>query len=274
MIAANDYHGVKANRQWMSVSQYKGWLECAAKQAATLRGDWIEPEKDAFTLGKYVDMALLEPDRLKAEMDANQDTYMTKAGKPRAFVSDGDAMVARAKADPIFMASLRGETQQIVTFKIGRVGIKAMLDVADPERGILTDLKTARDLDSLTWSDTAQAKVPFYEVYNYWLQMAVYRQAFKAHYGKLPKFVFIAAISKETPPVAKVYHFDNRHRFKAELDRFKANLPRILAMKSGKVEPTRCERCGYCRETFRVTEPIRAESFAPVSITMSEFEAG
>ena len=44
--------------------------------------------------------------------------------------------------------------------------------------------------------------------------------------------------------------------FRQVLNEVERNVPRILELKSGKVEPDRCEICDYCRATKKVSVPV------------------
>lgn len=270
-LTRSNYHSKEANLAYMSVSQYKSWLDCPARTLAELKDEYIEQPSDALILGSYVDQALLSPDELAEEMAGNPDKYTTKSGKPRAFVETGNVMAERAKRDVIFMSALKGEHQVIFTFRLAGLAWKAMLDVVDPGANKICDLKTTRSIDELYWSEAHSAKVPFYEVHNYWLQLAVYRQAYKASFGSLPKLVLIAAISKEDPPDIAVVLFKDTRRFNYEIEAVKSNADKIAAWKDGSEPARRCERCGYCRETKKLSEISTATSHAVITITPEEF---
>ena len=59
----------------------------------------------------------------------------------------------------------------------------------------------------------------------------------------------IVAVSKEKYPDKAVLNMTNPTRLAAELAAVQANMPRILALKAGQEEPSRCEACNYCRST-------------------------
>jgi hypothetical protein len=71
MLTPDSYHSNEANRRYMSHSQYKRWLQCAAKTYAVLNGDFVEEEKDVFVAGRYAHVAILEPEKLDAFVDDN-----------------------------------------------------------------------------------------------------------------------------------------------------------------------------------------------------------
>jgi hypothetical protein len=253
-ITTENYHAPEANRQYMSNSQYKSWIDCAAKQAAIMRGEWVEDEKEALLVGSYVDRAILTPDELPAFIERNKDSIQTKKGEPRAAFAIADKMIQRVKRDDLFMGSLDGCHQEVVAWEMFGIQWRAMFDAVDPDRGTLVDLKTVRDF-ALQWNADMKMKLPFYESWNYWRQLAVYREGYKSKYGDYPTITAIAAVSKHEHPRLKVIQFDNVERFARELDKIEVNLPQIIAYRdealsrAGAVVLPRCEECDYCAET-------------------------
>ena len=51
---ANYYSNI-ANKEYMSVSQYKQFMTCEAEAMASLRGEWTRPMTTALLVGSYVD---------------------------------------------------------------------------------------------------------------------------------------------------------------------------------------------------------------------------
>jgi hypothetical protein len=258
IITTGNYHAPEANRQYMSNSQYKSWLDCAAKQAAIMRGEWKDEEREALLVGSYVDRALLTPDELPAFIERHKDAIQTKKGEPRAAFQIADKMIERVKRDDLFMGSLDGCHQAVVTWEMYGIQWRAMLDAVDPARGTLVDLKTVRDFEP-QWNAELKIKLPFYESWAYWRQLAIYREGYKSAYGNYPAITAIAAVSKHEHPRLKVIVFEQDvgnscDRFAHELEKIEANLPRIIEMRAAAVaglpyDFPRCEQCDYCAET-------------------------
>jgi hypothetical protein len=254
----DNYYTPKADLEYMSNSQYKAWLDCPARQAAIMRGEWTEAEKLVFLVGKYVDQSLLTPDTLPALIDANRDEIMTKKGELRADFTLAEKMIARAKRDDLFMGALDGEHQRVVTWEMFGIQWRAMFDACDPERGTLTDLKTCRDFEP-QWDDKTRTKLPFYERFGYWTQLAIYREGYKATFGHYPEYVTLACVTKQAYPRIKVIVFEQDvgnscDRFAHELEKIEANLPRIIEMRTAAVaglpyDFPRCESCDYCADS-------------------------
>jgi hypothetical protein len=252
-LTETNYYSAEANAAYLSNSQYKSWLDCPARTAAEARGEWVEDERDALLVGNYVDTALLTPDLMEQFLSKNSDAIFTKRDKAlRAPFVLADTMVARCKRDALFMGALDGDHQVIATWEMYGVMWRAKFDSVDPSRGVLTDLKTVKSFDS-EWSAEHKMKLPFYEVWHYWRQMAIYREGYKALYGKYPEVCTIAAVSKQAHPRLKVLVMDNDEAFARELEKVEANLPTIIAHREMLAHNLpvfqRCGRCDYCAET-------------------------
>lgn len=256
------YHSTEANREYLSNSQYKDFMECAAKTKAILDGKWVDEEKSkALMMGSYVDNALLTPERLPAFIESTKEFWFKRERKskanpnppfkmdePKADKETCDRMVARCQRDKFFMLALQGQHQVIVTWEMFGVWFKAMMDVADPDSGYFCDLKTCAAFDQFEWSDFYKRKVPFYE--KYWSQFgAFYVPAYTAKFGKPPTAVVMAAVTKQDPPDIDIWSFDALDRFQDELSDIEQNVGQVMAWKTGKQEPRRCGSCDYCRHT-------------------------
>lgn len=270
-LTHSNYYSLEADLAFMSNSQFGSWIKCAAKTKATLDGKWVDPPKDAFIMGSYFDKALLTPDELPAEIEANYELYYTTRKTARAFVKQADDMVDRCKRDPFFMSIIQGEAQRIITWEMFGVKWKAMLDVTNHSESRFVDVKTVgQGIDDLKWDDELETRVPFYEQYRYWRQFTVYREAYRAEFGKYPKTAYIAACTKQDPPDIRVIELNNKRRFKRELETIEKALPRIMQMKYGEIPATRCEECDYCRSTRVLTGPEKATSETANDISWDE----
>ena len=54
ILTPENYFSPEADREYMSVSQYKSFLKCEAAAYAELTGEWQREEKEAFLVGHYV----------------------------------------------------------------------------------------------------------------------------------------------------------------------------------------------------------------------------
>jgi hypothetical protein len=151
---------------------------------------------------------------------------------------------------------MQGLKQQVLTPVIGGVKWKCLPDFIDVDLNICYDLKTTKGF-SWDWNDSHKKKLPFYENFNYFLQLAIYREALLQKYGSLFD-MNICAITKEKVPDIKILSFESDEcieRFDRELANVLEYQQFIVKIKKGEVkELTRCEECDYCKQTKVINE--------------------
>ena len=107
------------------------------------------------------------------------------------------------------------------------------------------------------WNGRERRYEHFIEHYGYIGQMALYRELDRIERGRnRPLDVFMAIVTKESPPNKVVLTFEPLDRLQYELNGIRKNLPHVMAVKRGEVEPARCENCDYCRETSLWTRQV------------------
>jgi hypothetical protein len=91
------------------------------------------------------------------------------------------------------------------------------------------------------------------------MQMAVYQELVFQNTGERPP-CYIVAATKEYPAHITVCEID-QYTLDKELEVVKANIPHFQKIKSGEIEPERCESydCDFCTESKVLTEPIPYE---------------
>ena len=261
-LTCANYRTPEADAAYWSNSQYKSILECPARYAAELRGEWTPDPSTALLVGSYVDIALLTPDDLPAFVEAQRKEICTAKGELRADFQRAEAMIERVRREPDFMSAIDGEHQVLLTWELAGVHWKGLADCIDAERSMLTDLKTCRDFES-AWDAASRTRLPFYECWDYWRQMALYRLGYQARHGALPEWVFIAAVTKEKHPRCKVLSFGqgNREheRFKHEIEKVEQIMPQLIeekaAILAGSTDLRHCGQCDYCADVL----PCRIE---------------
>ena len=256
-LTTENYYSKEAHKAYMSVSQFKDWQECEHRAYAKyITGDYIEPDKDCYLAGNYVGTQFESKEAHDEFLERNRDKLFAKRGdgilKKYSYL---DALYERAKQDKFFMMYMTGEHEVVITFELFGVTWKARIDCINHDLRAITDLKTCKDFGTL-WDAEQRVKVPFYDYYNYYLQLAVYQEAYRLTTGK--KYgVYIAAVTKQSPPDIDLISFNEaraNQRLAHELTVIESYLPEIMAIKSGKQEPGRCGKCDYCIETKQITE--------------------
>lgn len=256
-LTRTTYRSEWANREYMSVSQYKEFRKCEAAALAKLNKDWDEGESDALLLGSYVHAHF--EGKLNEFKEQHPELYATTGknkGQLYAKFAIADKMIQALESDPFCMYVLEGEKEVIVTGEIGGVKWKGMLDVLNVERGMFTDLKTSVDLYKRFWSVEYGSWVSFVEAYDYPLQMSVYAELERQKAARESYLEpIMAAVSKEDIPAIEVIG-GFVDRIDIELKLLAERLPRVIAVKEGREEPKRCERCDYCRSTRKLTKMV------------------
>ncbi|MGX1433889.1 PDDEXK-like uncharacterized protein DUF3799 [Cytobacillus horneckiae] len=252
-LTSSNYHSKKANKEYMSVSQFKGFIECEAKEMAKLTGAYIEPQSNAMLVGSYLHAAFEGDEVFRTfEEENNKAIYKSRGGKYSDFEM-ADSMIETLKSDPFAMFAIEGEKEQIYTADLFGAAWKIKVDSIHHGRLSFSDLKTTQDLHKRYWSDKYNGWVSFIEAWDYVLQMAVYRRVLQENLGQTYT-PYIVAVTKENPPNKAVVHFDES-RFEFEYE-YLDKMERINEVKQGIKEPIRCEKCRYCRGSRKIIDTI------------------
>ena len=276
-LTSKNYYSNKANNIYMSVSQFKQFLKCEAMALAELKGEYERPKSKALLLGSFVDelltgtrksqvqfivenfenifqkssryMKIPERDRLDFVRDEFDDLFKADNGKPYAEIVQALETVEKIRKQPIMMEHFKSRHQTIMTGEIAGVPFKIKMDNYKPGE-FIADVKYMASLRSPNLFD------PMVKYWGYDIQGAVYQEIVYQNTGKrLPVYLDIA--TKESPShlaIAQIMQYD----LDEALEKVKAFAPRFQAIKSGKIEPDRCDEydCNYCTETKIITEPI------------------
>ena len=250
-----NYHSIEADKQYMSVSQFHSFRQCEAKTMAILNGEYKEPETNALLVGSYIHAAF-EGEEAFAKFieEHNGAIFKTRGNGKYADFEMADKMIETLKNDPFAMFALSGEKEQIYTANLWGVDWKIKVDNINHQHKFFSDLKTTPDLHKRYWSDKYETWVSFVEAWDYVLQMAVYRLVLQENLGETYT-PYIVAVTKENPPNKAVLHFDES-RFDFEYDYIETFIERIIKVKTGEIEPNRCEKCEYCRMTKKLNNTI------------------
>lgn len=250
MILTNDnYYTAEANMEYMSVSQYKSFLECQERTMAELRGEYKRPTSTALLVGSYVD-AWLEG-TLDEFCESHPEIYNSRS-KEKVLKSDflvADQVIEAIKNDETLLQYFDGDKQTIMTADIFGVPWKIKMDVYNPFDGFITDLKVMKSLNETYWDKALRRRVGFIENYKYNFQMCIYAMVEKEYTGRKGYLdTYIAALSKESPPDKMVYtgFIQDMDMVKRHINHF---LPYFENVKRGFIDPSACGECEYCRST-------------------------
>lgn len=251
-LTQRNYYSKKANLEYMSVSQFKSFEECQHSAMAELMGKFEREKTTALLVGSYVD----------AYFEGNLNKF--KAENPEIFKKDGtlkaeyvraDAIIERIKRDKTLMHHLSGLKQVIMTGEICGVPVKIKIDSLLPDK--IVDLKCMADFDSVRHPE--KGVVPWFEGWGYDLQGAVYQEIVRQNTGKRLPFILAVATKEKVTDIDLINI--NQKSLDFSLEHFKSNIEMYDAIKKGIIEPERCEKCEYCKETKVLTEPRDSEEF-------------
>ena len=250
----SNYFSPKANRLYMSNSQYSNFLGtdgvrgCESRALAIIKEEWVEEPTTPMLVGSFVDAHFAGTlDIFKAQ----HPEILTQKGELRADYKKAEQLIQRIERDPFFLQTLSGEKQVIMEGVFAgtkwKIAIDSLLDNA------IVDLKTAASIRKAYWIKD-QGHVSFIEYWSISRQLAIYQRIVEINTGKrLP--VFVSVISKEAEPDIEVIGID-QNRLDECIIEVETNMPRVLQVKSGEVEAERCGVCPYCRNTKVLEAPV------------------
>ena len=250
-IDAKNYYSKESNKEYMSVSQFKAFTQCEARTMAELKGKYERKETSALFLGSYVDEMLTGTAKSKAKfIEDNHSNLFKKNGEPYADIQKAIDAVERVKKQPLMMKYLSGAKQKIMIGEIGGVKWKIKMDSYKPGQ-FIADLKYLKDLRSPNLFESA------IKYWGYDIQMAVYQEIVYQNTGeRLPTYLVI--VTKESIPRLAVAEV-NSWNLTSAMEDVKKQLPHIVAVKNGEIQPERCCDCDFCAETELLIEPIDSD---------------
>lgn len=255
MLTAENYFSQEANREFLSVSQYKdftgtlGRPACEEEALAKLNGEWEMEKSTALLVGSYVD----------AHFEGTLDVF--KAQNPEIFMRNGglkaeyrraEEIINRIERDDYFMKFMSGQKQVIMTAELFGAKWKIKID-SYIENIAIVDLKVMENINKCFYVKD-YGYMDFVQYWGYDIQGAVYQEVVYQNTGKRLPF-YIAAASKEKEPNIEIIQIDDQH-LKEKLYEVEQNTPKIIALKNKEIEPIRCGICDWCKHTKVLTKPI------------------
>lgn len=257
-LTQENYFSPEADREYLSVSQYKkfvgtmGRVGCEAEAMACLNGEWAMKKTTSLLVGSYVDAHFEGTlDLFKAQ---NPDIF-TKQGALKAEYQRAGEVINRIERDEYFMLHMQGEKQVIMTGELFGAEWKIKMDSYFPDT-LIVDLKCMKSLREANWVKDS-GYMNFITYWGYDLQGAIYQKIVEINTGKKLPFKIAAASKEEYPDIAVIQV--EQSLMDAALAEVESNVPKILALKNGEIEPMRCEMCDYCKHTRVLTHSIWSE---------------
>lgn len=197
-------------------------------------------------------------DNVKEMILNNQHIVHRQQREPYADIQQADLMIEKLKDDPLAMRYLDGQKEVEFTGELFGCSWKIRVDNVHFFKGFFSDLKTTQDIYGRHYSVRHGRYVSFIDRYGYDMQMAVYQQIIMQNTAEIMK-PYIVAVSKQDIPNIAVVEMDQK-RLDEALAYIEGTVDRAVAVKTGKVEPVRCERCDYCRKTKKLSKVISVDS--------------
>lgn len=255
VLTADNYYSAEANRQYMSVSQFKdfngtyGKMACEFEAMEKLAGRWKPEPSTALLVGSYVDSYV---EGTLDDFKIRNAEIFTQKGELKAPYKKAEEIIARIERDKYFMKYLSGEKQTIMTAELFGCDWKIKMDSYLPGKAIV-DLKVMASITDLKWVKDI-GYLDFVRYWGYDLQGAIYQKIVEINTGKKLPF-FIAAVTKEEEPDIRIIQITQNYLDEA-LTVIESNIRRVLSVKNGEVEPDRCDICDCCKHNRVLKAPI------------------
>lgn len=268
-ITEENYYSVLANVDYCSASQWKDFCGCPLipgceeRAMKSISGEYVRETTKALLEGSILD-ALWENDDPKYILERFPDCVSSRGatkGQLKSEYKDVMKLYQRTLKEEKFCAYMSGDKQTIMTGNINGLPFKIKIDNFIEGKAIV-DLKTTKTLDRnfRYYIPDSGERLPWYMAYGYDVQLAIYREIVRQNTGDT-LYCYLAAVDKDPHPICDIIELNTRLLDEA-LERVKMNCEHIIALKSGGIEPVRCERseCDYCRDTHKC-EVISSEEF-------------
>jgi len=263
------YYTEEMNKVFCSASQYKDIIGfplmpgCEERAMKSISGEYVRETTKALLQGSILD-ALWENDDPEYILERFPDCVSSRGvtkGQLKAEYQDVLKWYQRTLKEEKFCAYMSGNKQTIMVGDINGLPFKIKIDSFIDGKAIV-DLKTTKTLDRnhRYFIPDSGERLPWYLAYGYDTQLSIYREIVRQNTGDKLR-CYLAAVDKDPHPICDIIELNTKLLDEA-LERVKMNCEHIIALKSGDIDPVRCERseCDYCRDTHKC-EVISSEEF-------------
>ena len=250
-LTSENYFSQEANKEYMSVSQFKDFNRCQAKALAVLNEEIEEKDKECFIEGHLFE-TLLAGDK---DLFFMQHPEMIAQKGPTAGQLKANykkvVIAANKIAEQNFLKEIidKCEKQVILTGTIEGIKVKCCLDLFDKEERKIYDLKCMANFNEV-WNKEQKCYLPWYSSFNYDLPLAVYQEIVRQNFGFTCDAYLIAATKEDIPDIQSLHL--NNEQLEEKLKLFTDNIELYNNVKKGIFAPERCENCDYCKNTKKI----------------------
>lgn len=253
VLTLENYFSIEADREYMSVSQYKNFKTCEAKAMHDLE------EKDTTYKSAFLEGQLFEnlvAGDAKLFMAQHPEMISTRGSTAGQLKSEFQRVVKAAEkfnSQKFFKDIIeKCEKQVILTGEICGVPVKCCLDLFDRETNSIYDIKCMKDFNE-QWNKEEKRYIPWYYAWGYVLQLAVYREIVKQNFNTEPKEIALIAATKEDIPDIQAIKFST-DLLDLELEEFKKNIRYYNDIKTGIAPAIGCGICSYCKTIKQINK--------------------
>lgn len=258
MIELNkdNYHSPQANKEYWSKSLFSAFDKCEACGLAMTEGEYVPEQTTSLLVGSYVDARFTgEKGALGKFALEHPEIFNSRTGALKSEFKQAETMIKAVERQPVMMDYLLGKNQVIMTAELFDVPWKIKIDVHGGNR--IVDLKTVRDFEPLY--KEGFGRMNWIEYWGYDIQGAIYQRIEQIYSGRTePLPFYIVAVTKEKIPDVAVIHVP-QHVLDTALKLVEAKIDGFDLVKHGEIEPKRCGKCDYCKQTKIITQPEEFE---------------
>lgn len=242
-LTKKNYYSVKANKKYMSYSQFKDFCECPAMAMAKINNTWCPEPNDNMLVGSYVDAWL---DGKIDEFKEINPQIFTMKGELKSQFKKADELIKIIKKDKYFYNLLKkGRRQRIFTCNINGVPFKAKLDTLSAS--FIIDGKVLKDCNDIWYNGM---KTSFIYQYRYDLQGAIYQMSVLQTLNKKLPFI-LSVVTKERVPDKRVFQL-SEETIENAMQEIIQKAPIFNAVKNGEEPIFGCGKCEYCRSIKKI----------------------
>jgi len=257
-----NYYSIEANKEYCSASQYKDFMSCPLipgceeRALKTISGEYVRETTKALLEGSILD-CLWENDDPEYILERFPDCVSSRGATKGQLKSEYQKVIdmyQRTLKEEKFCAYMSGDKQTIMTGIIEGLPFKIKIDSYIDGKAIV-DLKSTQSLDRnfRYYIPDSGERLPFYLAYGYDIQLAIYREIVRQNTGNTLN-CYLACVDKKPHPMCDIIELPQKMLDDA-LEQIKSKCETIIMLKSGEIEPSRCESsdCDYCRDTHVCT---------------------
>ena len=250
-----NYYTKEANQKYLSVSTFKNFFGtlakkgCEAQGLAILNGEFEKETTTSMLIGSYID----------AYIEGTLETFKEKT--PQIFKKDGtlkseyihaDEIIKRMERDKRFMYYLSGEKQVIMSAELFGINWKIKMDSYLEDKAIV-DLKVVADIYEKYYVKDI-GYLNFIQAWGYDLQLAIYQKVVEENTGVLLPCYIAVADKGKTPNIELIQITQNE--LDGALTGVDLGVERFKKLVLREEQPSRCNRCDFCKETKVIEKPI------------------